>query len=141
MTLLHIRARQLPELHIWSKLQCSIFVQITGGHPFKSPRQDVNAPDLYIPVVSLFTYCILGSISMVVKGQWTTDSMYALVSLLHNASCTPHLFGFICIPDLCRALDSSISYSMCKSCELVHIQVFTKPLCDEHVHACRRPAD
>ena len=58
----------------------SILLQITGGHPFKSPRQDVNAPDLYIPVLALFTYCICGSICMVVKGQWTTDSMYALVS-------------------------------------------------------------
>ncbi|KAA6422860.1 hypothetical protein WJX79_000938 [Trebouxia sp. C0005] len=54
--------------------------QIAGGHPFKPPRQDVNAPDLYIPLMALCTYCILGSIAMISKARWTTDSMYALVS-------------------------------------------------------------
>ena len=58
-----------------------VSVQIAGGHPFKPPSQDVNAPDLYIPLMALCTYCILGSITMVSKGRWTTDSMYALVSL------------------------------------------------------------
>ena len=55
--------------------------QIAGGHPFKPPRQDLNAPDLYIPLMALCTYCILGSIAMISRGRWTTDSMYALVSL------------------------------------------------------------
>ena len=54
-------------------------LQIAGGHPFKPPSQDVNAPDLYIPLMALCTYCILGSMAMVYRAKWTTDSMYALV--------------------------------------------------------------
>ena len=54
-------------------------LQIAGGHPFKPPSQDVNAPDLYIPLMALCTYCILGSIAMVYRAKWTTDFMYALV--------------------------------------------------------------
>jgi len=60
--------------------QTTLCVQIAGGHPFKPPRQDVNAPDLYIPLMALCTYCILGSMAMISKARWTTDSMYALVS-------------------------------------------------------------
>lgn len=69
-----------PALH----LDSTVFdmLQIAGGHPFKPPRQDVNAPDLYIPLMALCTYCIVGSIAMIAHAQWTTDSMYTLVSHL-----------------------------------------------------------
>ena len=69
-------------------------LQIAGGHPFKPPQQDVNAPDLYIPLMALCTYCILGSIAMVSTARWTSDSMYALVSDEPRGLC----FGLLLLP-------------------------------------------
>ena len=43
-------------------------------------RQDVNAPDLYIPLMAVCTYCILGSIVRIGSGRFTPDTMYGLVS-------------------------------------------------------------
>ncbi len=54
--------------------------QITGGHKYLPPRQDVNAPDLYIPFMALCTCCLLASISKVVTGRFSPDTMYATVS-------------------------------------------------------------
>ena len=56
-------------------------MQSTGGHKYLPPRQDVNAPDLYIPFMAVCTYCLLASISKLAHGSFTPDSMYALVSL------------------------------------------------------------
>ena len=38
-------------------------VQITGGHKYLPPRQDVNAPDLYIPFMAVCTFCLLACVS------------------------------------------------------------------------------
>eukprot|EP00891_Asterochloris_glomerata_P003014 jgi/Astpho2/3014/e_gw1.00051.94.1_t len=54
--------------------------QIAGGHPFLPPRQDANAPDLYIPVMAFGTYLVLCSLAMAASKRWSPDSMYGLVS-------------------------------------------------------------
>ncbi|KAK9840708.1 hypothetical protein WJX84_009926 [Apatococcus fuscideae] len=54
--------------------------QISGGHKYMPPRQDVNAPDMYIPLMALCTYCILGSVIRIGSGRFTPDSMYGLAS-------------------------------------------------------------
>ena len=41
-------------------------VQITGGHKYLPPRQDVNAPDLYIPFMAVCTFCLLACMSKLV---------------------------------------------------------------------------
>ena len=56
-------------------------MQITGGHKYLPPRQDANAPDLYIPFMAVCTYCLLASISKLAHRSFTPESMYALVSL------------------------------------------------------------
>ena len=38
-----------------------VAVQISGGNKYLPPRQDVNAPDLYIPLCALFTYVVMAS--------------------------------------------------------------------------------
>ena len=78
-------------------------MQITGGHKYLPPRQDVNAPDLYIPFMAVCTYCLLASISKLAHGSFTPDSMYALVSL-------PAL------PFPCRAHQRCLLCSSCGAC-------------------------
>ena len=61
-------------------------MQIAGGHPFLPPRQDANAPDLYIPVMAFGTYLMLCSLAMAASKRWSPDSMYGLVSCLARSS-------------------------------------------------------
>ena len=61
-------------------------MQIAGGHPFLPPRQDANAPDLYIPVMAFGTYLVLCSLAMAASKRWSPDSMYGLVSCLAHLS-------------------------------------------------------
>ena len=63
-----------------ARLSGSIFVQITGGHKYLPPRQDVNAPDLYIPFMAACTFCLLASVSRTLSGRFTPETMYATVS-------------------------------------------------------------
>ncbi|KAL4448647.1 hypothetical protein ABPG75_005866 [Micractinium tetrahymenae] len=46
-----------PFLKRWSYAR--IAEQISGGHKYLPPRQDANAPDLYLPVMALWTYAML----------------------------------------------------------------------------------
>lgn len=59
----------------------ALLAQITGGHPFLPPRQDMNAPDLYIPFMAFCTYCMLCSLTLARGRQWSPDTMYGLVRL------------------------------------------------------------
>lgn len=61
-------------------------MQITGGHKYLPPRQDVNAPDLYIPFMAVCTCCLLASINKVMTGRFSPDTMYATVRLLGSHS-------------------------------------------------------
>ena len=69
-------------VHTWDLVEgiCADPVQITGGHKYLPPRQDVNAPDLYIPFMAVCTCCLLASISKVLTGRFSPDTMYATVS-------------------------------------------------------------
>ena len=53
--------------------------QITGGHKYLPPRQDVNAPDLYIPFMAACTFCLLASAAKALAGRFTPETMYAVV--------------------------------------------------------------
>ena len=54
-------------------------MQISGGHRYQPPRQDVYAPDLYIPFMAVCTYIVLFSIVQTAEGKFTHDSMYITV--------------------------------------------------------------
>ena len=54
--------------------------QITGGHKYVPPRQDTNAPDLYVPFMAVCTYIVLKSVSQTLSGRFTHDNMYVTVS-------------------------------------------------------------
>ena len=59
----------------WGRLD----VQIAGGHKYLPPRQDVNAPDLYIPLMAAATYCLLVCASTALIGKFKTEVMYTTV--------------------------------------------------------------
>ena len=53
--------------------------QIAGGHKYLPPRQDVSAPDLYIPLMAACTYCVLASMAQTAGKRFKPDTMYATV--------------------------------------------------------------
>lgn len=56
--------------------------QMSGGlHKYLPPRQDVNAPDLYIPIVfGLWTYCLLVGIALFISQTFKPEILYNTVS-------------------------------------------------------------
>uniref|UniRef100_A0A7S1X8F4 Uncharacterized protein n=1 Tax=Tetraselmis chuii TaxID=63592 RepID=A0A7S1X8F4_9CHLO len=50
--------------------------QVAGGQKYVAPRHDVNAPDLYIPFMALFTYCLIVSALKTHAGAFTPETMY-----------------------------------------------------------------
>ena len=50
-----------------------------GGQRFLPPRLDVHSPDLYLPVMGLWTYVIGVLMLQLVQHKYKPDSMYALV--------------------------------------------------------------
>jgi len=51
--------------------------QAAEGHKFAQPRQDVNAPDLYIPFMGLITFVLLAAYSQGKTGQFTPEVISA----------------------------------------------------------------
>lgn len=52
-----------------------------NGHTavMKAPRYDLYAPDLYIPLLSMLTYCVMVAITKFLNGHFTADVMYSSV--------------------------------------------------------------
>jgi len=50
--------------------------QVAGGQKYLAPRQDINAPDLYIPFISLCTYCLAVSYIRMSMGTFKPESLY-----------------------------------------------------------------
>lgn len=53
--------------------------QIAGGHKYLPPRQDVNAPDLYIPFMAMWTYVMLTGATLLAHKHFKPGSLYATV--------------------------------------------------------------
>ncbi|KAL3696776.1 hypothetical protein R1sor_010852 [Riccia sorocarpa] len=51
--------------------------QVAGGLTYKPPRYDINAPDLYIPLMAFATYIIFCGIAQGLFGKYTADVMGA----------------------------------------------------------------
>ena len=68
----------------------------SGGLPFRSPKEDINAPDLYIPTMAFLTYIIFCSFAMGVNGQFTPDVFGRTAS---SGTCSCFLFFpvFLCL--------------------------------------------
>lgn len=53
----------------------------------KPPREDIFAPDLYVPLFSMCTYVVLAACNKFANGAFTPDVMYSMVRALALASC------------------------------------------------------
>ena len=56
-------------------------LQLHGPNKYEPAKNDTNAPDLYIPVTSLWTYCLLVGFSLFVKQAFKPEVIYNTVSL------------------------------------------------------------
>lgn len=78
----YVRAKLLmlvaPFLRRWTYTR--VLEQIAGGHKYLPPRQDVNAPDLYIPLMGSGTYCLLICLAAAAKRKFKPDLMTSAVS-------------------------------------------------------------
>ena len=54
--------------------------QLSGGHKYLPPRQDVNAPDMYIPVMALWTYCLLVGVALFAGKSFKPEILYSTVT-------------------------------------------------------------
>ena len=61
--------------------------QISGGHKYLPPRQDVNAPDLYIPLMAAGTYCLLTCLEAAQRHAFKPDLMTSAVRGFLKAHC------------------------------------------------------
>lgn len=55
--------------------------QIQGGQKYRPPRVDVNSPDLYIPLMALWTYTIIVCVVDMLHGNFKPDLVYSMVRL------------------------------------------------------------
>ncbi|PSC67531.1 transport yif1 [Micractinium conductrix] len=71
-----------PYLKRWSYARSA--EQITGGHKYKPPRQDINAPDLYIPLMAVWSYALLVAVAALLRSapgaNFKPDTIYNTVS-------------------------------------------------------------
>lgn len=67
-----------PFLRRWNYSR--VLEQISGGHKYLPPRQDVNAPDLYIPLMAAATYCLLMCLEAASRRIFKPELMTAAVS-------------------------------------------------------------
>ncbi|EFJ49310.1 hypothetical protein VOLCADRAFT_104419 [Volvox carteri f. nagariensis] len=52
--------------------------QMQGGSAFKPPREDTNCPDLYIPLMGLWTYTLMCCGVQATRGKFKPDNVYPL---------------------------------------------------------------
>lgn len=73
-------------------LLSKFFMQLSGGHKYLPPRQDPNSPDLYIPLMGLWTYCLLVGVILFLNQSFRPEIVYSTVSMALAAWVT-HTFG------------------------------------------------
>ncbi|XP_024369079.1 uncharacterized protein [Physcomitrium patens] len=54
--------------------------QVAGGLKYKPPRHDINAPDLYLPIMALVTYILLSGFLLGMAGKFKPEAMSGLVT-------------------------------------------------------------
>lgn len=54
--------------------------QLSGGHKYQPARHDENAPDLYIPLMALWTYCLLVGVALFTAETFKPEILYGTVS-------------------------------------------------------------
>lgn len=91
----------LPFLHKghWTR----IAEQVSGGLSYKPPRNDINAPDLYIPIMAFVTYLVLGGLVVGMRHKFNPGSV--------NAHVTQALIGWVIETGMLKGLLYSLAPS------------------------------
>lgn len=119
-----LRVLLLPFLHKqWSRKQYETAeYNATGGTPtnYRVPRDDINAPDLYIPLMALVTYILLISYSKGISGTFSpeligmTASTTVVMLMLEVLTLKAALYLIATNYELTPSLLDLISYSSYK---------------------------
>jgi hypothetical protein len=63
--------------------------QVAGGLTFKPPRNDINAPDLYIPLMGFWSYVLAASTLQAGLGWHTHHVIYSQYAIQLLCSMQP----------------------------------------------------
>ncbi|KAK1356708.1 Integral membrane HRF1 family protein [Heracleum sosnowskyi] len=78
---------QVNDHYVWNKLKVVLFPFLHRGHwtritepvggrlSYKPPIYDINAPDLYIPLMAFGTYIILAGFSLGLNGKFSPEAL------------------------------------------------------------------
>lgn len=58
--------------------------QVAGGLKYKPPRHDINAPDLYLPLMAFATYIMLCGFTLGQAGKYVPLFMFPLLYVKHG---------------------------------------------------------
>ncbi|KIZ00837.1 Protein transport protein yif1 [Monoraphidium neglectum] len=53
--------------------------QIAGGQKYRPPAADVNAPDLFVPLMAAWTYALLNCVLLALRGKFRPEAMSNMV--------------------------------------------------------------
>lgn len=60
-------------------------MQLSGTNKYQPARQDLNAPDLYIPITALWSYCLSVGFGLFTQKAFKPEVIYNTVSLSFGA--------------------------------------------------------
>jgi hypothetical protein len=55
------------------------YCQIAGGQKYRPPAADVNAPDLFVPLMAAWTYALLNCVLLALRGKFRPEAMSNMV--------------------------------------------------------------
>lgn len=97
-------------------------LQISGGNKYLPPRQDVNAPDLYIPLCAVATYVLMAATVAVGHKRFSPATMYSLVRTSWLITCTLVNEAAVLVPACMSRLAGSSPASKCYDANLTRVQ-------------------
>ena len=65
---------------------------MAGGLKYKPPRHDINAPDLYLPLMAVATYIMLCGLTLGQAGKYVTVCLFPCVPHLPESGRRSHHF-------------------------------------------------
>ncbi|KAI9019571.1 hypothetical protein CLU79DRAFT_757873 [Phycomyces nitens] len=91
---------------------------------YRPPREDINSPDLYIPVMALVTYILLCGLAAGRQGSFHPEKLYVAASTATAVACTELVFTrlgcyFLSIPFEASLLDLIAYYGYKYVCIIV----------------------
>jgi len=81
-----------PFLGRWTYTR--VHEQIAGGQKYRPPAADVNAPDLFLPLMAAWTYALINCCLLAAKGAFKPEAMSNMVGRRRRGCVV--LLGWFC---------------------------------------------